>query len=92
MSNPTTPTVGRIVHYRSRGSADGVYPALCRAAVVTEEATPLLGKLSLAVLNPTGMFFDTDVVRSDQMAPGSWHWPSHDGPCNPAPQHPGLAG
>lgn len=30
------PAVGRIVHYRSRGSADGVFKAECRAAIITE--------------------------------------------------------
>ena len=57
MSDPK-PSVGRIVHYVSRGSADGQFPATCRAAVVTELADPDGHSLGLAVLNPTGMFFD----------------------------------
>ncbi len=31
-----TPSVGRIVHYVARGSADGVYPKMCRAATVAQ--------------------------------------------------------
>ena len=30
------PFVGEIVHYVARGSADGYYPAKCRAAIVAE--------------------------------------------------------
>ncbi len=48
--------VGQMVHYVARGSADGMYPAVCRAATVTEvmEGSPAIG---LAVVNPTGLFF-----------------------------------
>jgi hypothetical protein len=31
-----TPSVGRIVHYVARGSADGVFPRTCRAAIITD--------------------------------------------------------
>lgn len=31
-----TPSVGRVVHYLSRGSADGVYAPACRAATIVE--------------------------------------------------------
>lgn len=53
------PSIGRIVHYVSRGSADGTYPSECRAAIVTElahadESSDVVG---LAVLNPTGQHF-----------------------------------
>lgn len=30
------PSVGRIVHYVSRGSADGKFPKTCRAAIITQ--------------------------------------------------------
>lgn len=76
-----TPSVGRIVHYVSRGSADGVYPAVCRAAVIT--ATEENSKtVSLCVLNPEGLFFNHNVfyLAHDSDAygyerPGTWHWP-----------------
>jgi len=78
-------SVGRIVHYVSHGTpvrADGTqaFTGQCRAAIVTEvgdpEATePELMDVSLAVLNPTGMFFNQDVPYSEDRAGGSWHWP-----------------
>lgn len=30
------PSVGRVVHYVARGSADGVFPPACRAATITD--------------------------------------------------------
>lgn len=62
----TAPSVGRVVHYVSRGSADGKFPATCRAATVTEVADPAQPRLvGLAVLNPTGMFFDQGIEYDD---------------------------
>lgn len=85
------PSVGRIVHYVSRGSADGIFKSECRAAIITEvieeddEGRKLHGVVGLAVLNPTGMFFNTPVFHhevgvtdADSTAnddPGTWHWP-----------------
>jgi hypothetical protein len=94
MSEPTSvtspaptpsPAVGRIVHYVSHGSPvleDGTqrYKAVCRAAVITEipDGDPV-NFLSLAVLNPTGVFFDQAVPYSHEedgtCRAGSWHWP-----------------
>ncbi|MFE0812677.1 hypothetical protein ACFW34_35170 [Streptomyces sp. NPDC058848] len=67
------------------------YASQCRAAVVTEVpehlpawAEPFDGCdngyqgvwcVSLAVLNPTGMFFDQDVRYEPSGAAGTWHWP-----------------
>jgi hypothetical protein len=31
--------------------------------------------VSLAVLNPTGMFFNTDVHFAETPTPGHWNWP-----------------
>ncbi|MFE0036846.1 hypothetical protein [Streptomyces sp. NPDC059015] len=95
MSQPT-PAVGRIVHYVSHGSPvlpDGSqrYEPTRRAAIIA--AVPeLLSEgpnsgpegyvpaVSLAVLNPTGMFFDQEVPYADPAGPaglvgGTWHWP-----------------
>lgn len=73
------PTVGRIVHYVARGSADGVFPSVCRAAVITQVGPRVglatLGPIGLCVMNPTGLFFHEDVAYSEDNAPGSWHWP-----------------
>ncbi len=50
-----TASIGRDVHYVSRGSADGVFPATCRAAKITEVGEG--GRVGLAVLNPDGLYF-----------------------------------
>lgn len=86
-------SIGRTVHYTSHGTPDGTYGKECRAAIVTavcdnpgghdpETDTPCA---SLAVLNPTGMFFNEHVPQeelADKIEPGpsgrtggTWHWP-----------------
>lgn len=58
------PSVGRVVHYVSYGTPGGEYTSQCRAAIVTavhgEDPVPEHGVpyVDLAVLNPTGMFFN----------------------------------
>ena len=91
------PSVGRIVHYVSYGTPGGEYTSQCRAAVVTEvgevfvpegQGPPAGTPVSLAVLNPEGMFFNRGVMQ-DELPPsdkivagertehrgGTWHWP-----------------
>lgn len=70
MSKPI-PTIGRIVHYKSRGSADFVFEPECRAAVITAVHSDDL--VSLAVLNPNGLYFNPEVRLGND--PGDWHWP-----------------
>jgi hypothetical protein len=80
-----TPSVGRVVHYVSLGSADGKYPSVCRAAVITEVVFSAMTSpgvqtksdiVGLAVLNPSGLFFDRAIAYDDQFGtPGTWHWP-----------------
>ena len=68
------PSVGRIVHYVSYGTPGGEYTSECRAAVITETDTS--DTVGLAVLNPTGMFFNRTVVHDeDSKSGGTWHWP-----------------
>jgi hypothetical protein len=70
------PFIGAVVHYVSRGSADGVFVPQHRAAVITELAGDGdQNHVSLCTLNPTGLFFDS-LVRHDEerKAPGTWHW------------------
>ena len=81
------PTIGRIVHYVARGSADGKFPPVSRVAIVTEvldedevdkalEGGELVG---LCVINPTGLFFHPlsagGCAHDEAGAPGTWHWP-----------------
>jgi hypothetical protein len=68
------PTVGRIVHYRSYGTPNGEYKPECRAAIIT--SVGVNEQCSLAVMNPTGMFFNESVVHSEEdFGAGTWHWP-----------------
>lgn len=72
------PSIGRIVHYVSYGTPGGEYHSECRAAVVAEVTSDPNhpDQVALAVLNPTGMFFNRAVPRSDDPAAGgTWHWP-----------------
>ena len=66
------PSVGRVVHYRSYGTPGGEFAPECRAAVVTGVVNDTT--VHLAVLNPTGMFFNTN-VELGETAGGTWHWP-----------------
>lgn len=58
-----------MVHYVSRGSADGEYPSTCRAAIVTGLATgpgdPLPDVVHLTVFNPEGYHLATYVLHDD---------------------------
>ena len=80
-----TPTVGAICHYVSYGTPNGEYTSQCRAAIITEviekddDGFSLHDVVHLAVLNPTGMFFNGPCFRDDGLdgsyRGGSWHWP-----------------
>ena len=75
------PTVGRMVYYKARGSADGKFPKVERAAIVTdvrvEPSEPnqeSSGKMQcrVAVINPEGLFF-SDWLSQGQEG-GQWDW------------------
>lgn len=89
---PQIPSVGRIVHYVSHGTPvreDGsqAYESVCRAAVITEVGDYPPGipedarhnvavPVGLAVLNPTGTFFNRGVMQSEiGREGGTWHFP-----------------
>lgn len=75
----TMPRVGDMVHYRSYGTPGGEYVPECRAAIVTGIASdtdePIL---NLAVVNPTGLFFNTAVYAPQSAESndtgGTWHY------------------
>lgn len=103
------PSIGRVVHYESRGSKDGHFRSEPRAAIITavhwsdqvrgedwqgetqwpktyfshveqadvdeDEVPSYISSVSLAVLNPTGLFFDEYVPYSEVPKPGHWSWP-----------------
>lgn len=64
-------TVGRIVHYKTRGSADGVYPPTIFAGIVTDAKDGIT--VDLVTFGPTGLRFEANVTLGDQ--PGMWSWP-----------------
>lgn len=73
------PTVGRVVYYKSRGSADGVFPSVDRAAIITDvrcsahpDATEENCEVRLSVFNPEGLFF-TEWLSQGQKG-GQWDW------------------
>lgn len=74
------PSVGRVVHYVARGSADGRFPSACRAADITEVDSENDQIVGLMVKNPTGLFFhslaDGGVqLDEESKSGGTWHWP-----------------
>ncbi len=74
------PTVGRIVHYQSYGTPGGEYLPEPRAAIITEvkpAPEPDMGDwvASLAVINPTGLFFKENLPYAEEPTPGHWNWP-----------------
>lgn len=74
------PSIGRIVHYVSYGTPKGEYTSQCRAALITAVAgapgEQAEGTVSLAVLNPTGLFFHEATRHAEAGKPGgTWHWP-----------------
>lgn len=72
---PVFPSVGRIVHYTSYGTPGGEFASECRAAVVTEVDPEGSYRVGLAVLNPTGSFFNRRVPIGGAGDGGTWHWP-----------------
>lgn len=74
MPEMQVPSVGRIVHYVAYGTPGGEYAeGAHRAAIITELGVN--GQCALAILNPTGMFFNECVPHGEHLAPGTWHWP-----------------
>ena len=68
------PTVGRIVHYNTRGSADGIYPPTVFAAIITAihpESDEMA--VDLATFGPSGLRFDQGVIKGGEA--GHWDWP-----------------
>jgi hypothetical protein len=75
-----TPSVGRVIHYRSHGTPKGEYESTCRAAIITQvlqtspdESRTLVG---LCAINPTGLFFHESCPQDESNTQGgTWHWP-----------------
>jgi hypothetical protein len=72
MPTEPTPSVGRIVHYKTRGSADGVFPPTNFAAIITGVKDDIT--VDLVTFGPSGMRFETNVAQGD--LGGEWNWPA----------------
>lgn len=86
MSTQQVPSVGRVVHYFAYGTPGGEFPSgVARAAIITEVDDPVspTSAVGLAVLNPTGVFFNRHVAYGPH-TPGCWGWPVYVPP-PPAP-------
>jgi hypothetical protein len=66
------PTIGRIVWYQAHGSPNGQHKSEPRPAIITSVKSDTL--LTLAVFNPTGMFFN-ETSFDEAGGPGTWRWP-----------------
>jgi hypothetical protein len=78
------PSVGRVVHYVAYGTPGGEFPAGAHRAAIVTEVNGLLPEkpdhyiVGLCVLNPTGMYFNREIVYdATGQTPGSWHWPEY---------------
>lgn len=66
------PMIGEPVHYQAYGTPGGEYLPAPRAATITQVNED--GTVGLAVLNPTGLFFNSSVPFSAEPKPGYWNW------------------
>lgn len=78
---PVKPTIGRIVHYRTRGEKDDTLfevPAMITATPETLKDTPA-GSVDLIVFYPRGAVLAKLAVRQEQEGESGvenrWHWP-----------------
>lgn len=70
------PSIGRVVHYVARGSADGKYLPEHRAAIINDIYTDTL--VGLTVFNPRGLHWVEVEQDEKTKAGGTWHWPERE--------------
>ena len=66
------PFIAQMVHYQSYGTPAGEYLSEPRAAIVTEVEED--GAVGLAVLNPSGLFFQRRIPHAEEPTPGHWNF------------------
>lgn len=64
------PTVGRVVYYKTRGSADGAYPPTDFASIITKVYNDDV--VSLVTFGESGQRFEKSVQRGNSA--GQWNW------------------
>lgn len=70
MDNKIIPTVGRMVYFKARGSADGVYPARDFAAIITRVYSDT--KISVVSFSESGSRFEIGIEQGQEA--GQWDW------------------
>lgn len=74
MAEPQVPSIARIVHYQAHGSPNGEHKSEPRAAIITQVHGPAC--VGLAVITPTGFFFNASCSYDPDGGPGTWRWPT----------------
>lgn len=69
------PSIGRVVHYQTFGTADGSIPSEVTAAIITKVHTVHDGMVDLCVLYSNGMSFKQGIPFSLEPLNGAWNWP-----------------
>lgn len=64
------PTVGRVVYFKTRGSADGVYPPTNFASIITGVNSET--NVDLVTFGKTGVRFELSVEQGE--GAGQWDW------------------
>jgi hypothetical protein len=76
------PTVGRTIHFTSRGDVDGKHPPEVLAAIITKVESGTT--VSLFVMYPNGTSHKsgvefTEAPAGSEDARGKWAWPAREG-------------
>lgn len=90
------PSVARWVHYWHRGSADGAYPPMCSAALITGVPDLDEGVVSATVFTAEGGIHPhRRLVRDESPAAdrkgGTWHVPEYVPPADTPPGIPAAS-
>lgn len=64
------PTVGRMVYYKTRGSADNAYPSMDSAAIITRVINDTT--INLVFFSDTGSRHELSVEQGQNA--GQWDW------------------
>lgn len=67
------PTIGRIVHFQTYGSAGGAHPSEPMAAIVT--GTYANDDVNLFVIYENGTSHKHGIPFAAEPTPGHWNWP-----------------
>jgi hypothetical protein len=63
------------IHWNDGAGGEDWRGVMQEARPGDDQAAEYIGSISLAVLNPSGMFFNEYVDYSEEPKPGCWSWP-----------------